>query len=526
MLKKLQRPSLLQVRIISIVIFLNAIPILALPQAGALDSSFGVGGKIITPFDGARAYCSSISLLDDGKIMIAGIAQRNDSRLRDMILAKYETNGRLDTSFGLKGKVITSFKESSTADAMIVQKDRKILVAGKYSWYGAALVRFNQNGSLDTSFGDSGLVITQAEGYYGDHFNSLARQSDGKILAAGFVQQSGDDSSHTLLVRYLPDGSPDSSFGNNGILIGSSGKANAMVIQKDDKILLAGQESKGSADNRFRFLVKRYNSDGSRDKDFGNNGKASIQITSYSEAHAIALQDDGKILLAGQGNSAVHFPGSDFALVRLLSNGNLDKTFGNEGKVTTTFEGSGKAFTIKLQDNGKVVVAGYAGTKSAGSHFALARYNSYGELDTSFGTTGMIVSTTKHYSLGSSLAIQNDGRILLGGQTDTSGSNNTSVTLLRFIGDEALGQNEHCCKQGVLHVYPNPITQTPKVYIKHPFKDGRLILFNAQGQILITKNLSDQEFGLEIDNLTNGIYLIQATNHKGSMATQTLVISR
>ena len=481
---------------------------------------------MITRFEGTRASCSSIALLEDGSILACGNARRTDSKIRDIIMAKYDGNGNLDLNFGVKGKVITPFEESSTAGTMVVQKDSKILVAGTYSYYGVGLVRFHQNGSLDSSFGDSGLVVNDIEGYYGEHYNSIALQSNGHIVAAGFAQEAGNDSSHTLLARYLPDGRLDSSFGNNGIIIGRSspGRVNALFIQKDYKILLAGQIAKGTANDRFQFSVLRHNSDGSLDTKFGSNGKVQIPITNFSEAHGLTVQDDGKILLVGHVNSEIHLPGSDFALVRLLSDGGLDKDFGKDGKITTAFEGPGKAYAVKVQDNGKIITAGYARSNANANHFAMARYLPNGSLDTSFGSMGTLISPTLKSSGAASLAIQKDGKILLGGNADTSGMNNSQIALLRFLGDEAVGGAEACCEQAALDIYPNPAANSATIQVSTYFQKGRLHLYNTYGQMLMAQNISGQQVQLKLNNLTSGIYFIQVNGPNGHVATQRLLI--
>lgn len=479
---------------------------------------------MITDFEGTRASCSAITLLEDGKILATGSAQRDSSKLRDILLVKYNSNGSLDQDFGNKGKLITHFEEGSGASSMVVQKDGKILVAGTYSYYGVGIARFHKNGDLDSSFSDSGLVVNNIEGYYGEHYNSIALKSNGKIMAAGFAQESGNDSSHTLLARYLPDGRLDSSFGNNGIIVGSSGRTNAMFIQQDDKILLAGQVSKGTANDRFRFSVLRYNSDGSPDLNFGSNGKVYIPITNYGEAYALTVQDDGKILLAGYGNSPIHVPGSDFALVRLQSDGSLDKDFGTDGKITTVLEGPGKAHAVQVQENGKIIAAGYARSSSGGNHFALASYLPDGSLDASFGNKGIVISPTMKYSSGTSLAIQKDGKILLGGHTDTSGSNNTRIALLRFFGDEPLGKEETGYEQGLLHLYPNPTAGPVTIQVSPTFQNAQLSIYNSFGQLITAKDIRQQQMQLKCDNLADGIYIVVLTGQNGLTATHQLII--
>lgn len=507
-----------------IVLFFNTLSFAAWSQAGTLDTSFGTGGKVFTHFEGIRAGYSSVIQLESGEILAAGSAQRSASRKYDIILAKYNSSGSLVTDFGVKGKVLTTFGESSSAGPTLIQGDGKILTTGHYSYDGIGLVRHLKNGKLDTSFGDSGIVVIEIMGFYGEIFGSLAFQSDGKIVAAGYGSRSGNDSSHTIMARFHPDGSLDSSFGTNGILIGGSGRTYNLYIQDDDKILLAGQVSKGTASNRFRFSVLRYNSDGSKDASFGSNGKVYIPITDFSEAYSITVQSDGKILVAGHCNSTVHTPGSDFALTRLHSDGTLDTNFGSNGKLTTSFPGPGKAFNVKVQIDGKIVVLGQARQDTGNHHIALSRYHSNGSLDTSFGSKGTTIVPTKFYSTAGSLIFQKDGKILVAGYADTSGSNNTKVVILRFLSEGTVGQRDICCKEAAIRIFPNPMTIAATILVSAPFQNGEFSLFNTYGQMLVTKELYGTELLLENMGLANGVYFVQVTGENGEIATQRLIL--
>jgi len=507
-----------------ILLITSMIPFQASSQAGTLDTSFGTGGKVFTHFEGIRAGYSSVIQLESGEILATGSAQRSVSRKYDIILAKYNSNGNLVTDFGVKGKVLTTFGESSSAGPTLIQGDGKILTTGHYSYDGIGLVRHLKNGKLDTSFGDSGIVVTEIMGFYGETFGSLAFQSDGKIVAAGYGSRSGNDSFHTIMARYHPDGSLDSSFGTNGILIGGSGRTYNLYVQEDDKILLAGQVSKGTASNRFRFSVLRYNSDGSKDANFGSNGKVYIPITDFSEAYSVTVQGDGKIILVGHCNSTVHTPGSDFALTRLHSDGTLDTDFGSNGKLTTAFPGPGKAFNVKVQADGKIVVLGQARADTGNYHIALSRYHSNGSLDTSFGGKGTTIVPTKFYSTAGSLIFQNDGKILVAGYADTSGSNNTKVVILRFLSEGTVGEEELCCKKTAMRIYPNPTTGNAIIQVSTLFQNGQLSLYNPYGQIIMTDKLYGKEYSFVNKSLPNGIYFVQIDGKNGNYVTQRLFI--
>jgi uncharacterized delta-60 repeat protein len=317
--------------------------------------------------------------------------------------------GDLDPSFGVNGKVTTFWPNGGSADPrgypsqIAVQADGRIVVAGKASTNGHqddfALARYNPNGTLDTSFGGGGTVRTDFFGH-GDEAAGVVVQPDGKIVAGGraviqFINNSAD--SGFALVRYNPDGSLDQSFGTGGKVItnfrSSLDDGQAMALQPDGKIVLAGFVTQGENNGAlYDFAVVRYNPDGSVDTDFGVGGIMTTDFAgSGDRAYAVTIQPDGKIVLAG----VAYMPstGADFALARYNPNGTIDLSFNGTGTVTTNFAGNFEDFghAMALAPDGKIVVAGWArnsSTYTARADYAVARYNQNGTLDTSFNGTG------------------------------------------------------------------------------------------------------------------------------------------
>ncbi len=232
-------------------------------------------------------------------------------------------------------------------------------------------------------------------------------------------------------------GDLDPTFGNGGKVltpIGNSGgsAAQGVAVQSDGKIVVVGLSNSGttSAQN-YDFAVVRYNADGSLDASFGTGGKVLTQIRENDVAYAAAIQADGKIVLAGFSSTGTA-ASSDFALVRYNTDGSLDSSFGTGGKVLTDFGGSGGDYArdVVIQSNGKIVVAGETGP-DATKDFALARYNTDGTLDLSFGTGGKVVTPISSSSrdLVNGATIQADGKIVV------TGSSSGSFVLVRYLGD-------------------------------------------------------------------------------------------
>ncbi|MEH2110959.1 DUF4347 domain-containing protein [Nostoc sp.] len=275
----------------------------------------------------------------------------------------------LDASFDSDGKVTTDLGSADIARSVVVQDDGKILVAG-VSNSNFAVVRYNSNGSLDTSFGSAGKVTTDIGNKTSDTSYSIALQPNGKILVAGV---SGNN---FAVVRYNSDGSLDTSFDSDGKVttdLGGTDVAYSIALQADGKIILAGKRSND-------FAVVRYNTDGSLDASFGSAGKVITNLGSTDIAYSVTLQDDGNIIVGGVSNN-------NFALVRYNSEGSLDTSFGSAGKVITDLGSTDIAYSVTLQGDSKIILAG-----KRGNDFALTRYNSDGSLDTSFGGAGKVIT--------------------------------------------------------------------------------------------------------------------------------------
>lgn len=291
---------------------------------GDLDLTFGSGGKVFTDFFGSRDELRAMALQTDGKIVLTGIVQRSDDfSTSDFGLARYNPDGSLDSTFGSGGKVVTDFTGSfDEANSVAIQTDGKIVVAGEAlfnSGFHVAIARYNSNGSLDPTFGTGGKASVEFISGAIDQCEAVALQADGKIIAVGQVFDDSTGVVDFALARFNTDGSFDSTFGTGGKLttdfFNTNDGASDVAIQPDGKIIAGGfafNPSTGGGDQ----ALARYNTDGSLDATFGAGGKATGDLGSSSEdCRAIALQPDGKILAAGVANGFDLFA-FDFALAR------------------------------------------------------------------------------------------------------------------------------------------------------------------------------------------------------------------
>ena len=411
--------------------------------------------------------------------------------------------GDLDTSFDGDGKVTTE-GILGVVSAVAIQSDGKIVAAGA-SNNAVTLFRYNSNGTLDTTFSGDGKVTTAVGTRNSAH--TVAIQSDGKIVVAG--NSLSGDFLRILLLRYNSNGSLDTTFSGDGIVTIDFSEDNefatALAIQSDGKIVAAGQGGGAS------FLVLRTNSNGTLDNTFG--GGDGFVITDISGSgdvsipNAVAIQPDGRILAAGEVGSS----GSDFALARYNSIGTLDTTFSGDGIVTTDFssstEDSARAMAIQ-RNNGRIVVAG----GGAADDFVLARYHAFecnGSNVTILGTqaSNTINGTTRNdvvHGLGGNDTINgNDGNdILCGGSgNDTINGGNGNDTLLGQQNDDFLdgGSGTDGCSLGGASVPPTAIQSS--INCETGVTSGSGISGMWLGEVTQTCNESEEDLICTLDGI-------------------------
>ncbi|MBL0013411.1 MAG: T9SS type A sorting domain-containing protein [Flavobacterium sp.] len=415
-------------------LFLAATLLITLPsfsQDGSLDLSFGIGGKVITPIGIGQDYVGGMVLQPDGKIIMVGNTDANSDF--GYALVRYNPDGTLDPGFGTLGKVIPDISNNDSLGAVALQPDGKIVVAGSTrvgSYPSFITMRYLNDGTLDYSFGNNGQVVQGfGESAYA---NSLIIQQNGKIIVGGsyFINyQYGG-----AMVRYNTDGTLDSTFGSQGsttVSMGpeiNGGNATSLVLQ-GGKIVMGGRsllssntdfaltrlsengtqdattfgtttDFSGTNDSVFDlavqpngriiavgtaggtgFAVARYGISGVLDNSFGSGGKI---VTTFENggndwASAVAIQNDNKILVAGRS-------ADNFAVARYNINGSLDPTFGTDGKVITPVDVYSRPGAMLIQPDGKILVGGssYNGTNW---DFCITRYNATPLANSAFEAT-------------------------------------------------------------------------------------------------------------------------------------------
>jgi uncharacterized delta-60 repeat protein len=281
-------------------------------------------------------------------------------------------------------------------------------------------------GDLDPTFSGDGKQTTDFGFGESDAANAVALQGDGKIVTVG--RAGGDDGRDAFgLARYNPSGALDASFAGDGrqtTAFGSFAQASDVAIQANGKIVAVGRGRTSD------FAVARYNLNGTLDTSFSGDGKQTTDFAGTDDADGVALQGDGKIVVAGADG------GSSFALARYNANGTLDASFSGDGKLTTDF-GSSAANGVVVQANGKIVAVGFMATASGGN-FALVRYNPNGALDPSFSGDGKQTTDFGSNDLASGVALQGDGKIVAVGSTDEGSSPTGQFALARYNANGSL----------------------------------------------------------------------------------------
>jgi uncharacterized delta-60 repeat protein len=394
---------------------------------GDLDPIFGIGGVVTTAISGDDRG-RSVVIQPDGKIVVAG--QSGEFLNSDFAVIRYTISGTLDTAFGSGGIVTTSIGSSSNdiCYAVALQPDGKIVAAGGSS-EGAnnvlVLVRYNGNGSLDTDFGSGGIVTASVSGNATGL--SVAVQTGGKIVVSGSSWNSSSFDADFAVARYTITGTLDTTFGASGFVttpIGSSSMDNghSVALQSDGKIVVGG-------DGSGVFAVVRYNTDGSLDSAFGLNGIVTTSFGNYAGAVSVAIQPDGKIVAVGQSGSSGDW---DISVARYTITGTLDLGFGTAGVVVTPIGSSADyGSAVAVQSDGKIVVAG-GSSNGNDDDFAVVRYSPTGALDTLFGVGGIVVTPIGlGDDSGFSVALQSDGKIVVAGSS--YGHTDNDFAIVRYL---------------------------------------------------------------------------------------------
>jgi uncharacterized delta-60 repeat protein len=389
-----------------------------LDLTGAFDSAFNGNGRLMLPIGQGDDEINAIAA-QGGSVVAAGVASNGSNH--DFALARVTTAGAPDTSFDLDGKRTddVGYREAFAA-SVAARPDGKVVVGGytqtDHDLRDFAVARYNADGSPDTFFDGDGKATIDFGGS-DDNGTSVAVQADGKVVVAGSRYDPSALTWDFAVARFNVDGSPDLSFNGSGRVISPIGpsddEASAVAVQPDGKILLAGTVK--VSDTNTDFAVARFNTNGSPDNSFGTGGRFVFPMGIGNDvAVAMRLQADGKIVVGGNASNGTNM---DFAVARITTGGALDNTFGSFGRqVTPIGTGEDQAFSVAIQPDGKILVGGYKLNGTTSGDQVVVRYTSAGQPDPSFDNDGIAMTRIGLLvSVSSGMEVQPDGKIVAGG---------------------------------------------------------------------------------------------------------------
>ncbi len=480
-------------------LLLALLPFGSFAQYVSLDSSYGTNGVELTNFALDIAEGREIKVLADGKILIAGFDYRTTSST--FAITKQNSDGSLDNSFNGTGKQTIAFSgfSYSYGKTIALTTDGKIVFGGSIfngSDYDFALTRLNANGSIDSTFGSNGYVVLNINSE-NDELNVLAIDTVGRIYGAGYTFSNFQK--EMVVVRFLANGSIDSTFGSNGIaeLNISSGDdvVNSIKIQTDGKIILAGNSNSIPS----YLTVVRLDSNGFLD--------FATTLPYSSQGQGVDIQNDSKIVVAG---SAVGVA----AVFRFNTDGSVDSLFGNNGRalnfISTTSIDAG--WSVLVDANNKILVGGNAYEPGTPRLTTLYRFNSDGSKDTTFGPdASFAIPLTIGDNGVIGMALQSDGKLIVTGRGNTNIMNTTAVFCnARFIitagGSVPVSVVEPITNQWA--IYPNPV----KDYLSIEMEEAaELEIYSINGRLM--DRLTAEPFQrINTADYAPGVYLIKTGN--------------
>lgn len=473
--------------------------------AGSLDPSFGNGGIVI--LNDYQSTGNDLALLSDGKILVVG-------EISTVSLLKFNSDGSQDTSF-----IAANSSIYGIASSMKIQADGKILITGYRNSGNGFIIRYNNDGSIDSSFGIAGIVDVNLKYVYKIETDTVLN----KIVIGGLSRTGTSD--FFALARYNMDGSIDNTFNGSGIKIFtpsySSPKLMNLQIDSFSRISACGSyhfDSNYYSSFATNNWLCRVNSDGTMDTNFSDDGLLTVDNGSYfnekfNESNAMILKSDGSLLVAGTKGVDPYF-GRDFNLYEVSSVGSLAPSMPTSYGFTNNK--SDIASSIAKDNNGKFILAGKTGNGVYQNSFAVLRLNQDYTSDTSFGVNGRVETFSQdNDNKINNIAIQTDNKILAIGniRLGTDLSFPTKLCLVRYLGYDSLGTNEFENDNGI-QIFPNPVSKILNLSFNTlPSLKSVFQISDINGRIILTGNIENDKMQINVESLSKGIYFLKINNN-------------
>lgn len=439
-------------------------------------------------------------MLPNNKILAVGTSayrKANNTYVTDIGIAKYNADGSLDTSFGAAGKVVYNTGErQNLVFAAALQADGKILVTNSY-------ILANTNMYELLRYNADGSLDTQfgTGGRVTIAFmaTAMACQPDGKIVIAG------DNTTGIIISSYNNNGTPDTGFSGDGSVVVTMGNSYfstvALALQTDGKIIVADTVIPAGDNASPQFGVVRLSSNGMLDTSFGNNGKILALVGDVSLSNAVFVQPDGKIVIAGRSVTT----GVSFTSVRYNVNGELDTSYAANGVASQALGNDYRELNdVLLQADGKLLAVLSKYNQPSNTYdFRLMRFNPDGTPDADFGGAGGInTSFYNGYDEAFSVALQSDNKLIVAGSTYNGISED--FALARYT-NVILGREDFESSQYRIIAYPNPVKDV--IYISGNYTGQEFSIYDTTGKLLMNGEITP--IGISMSALQSGMYVVK-----------------
>lgn len=465
------------------------------------DNSFGTNGlqQLNIAFPTYEEVIQS-AVQSDNKVVVLTKVYINNLFFNG--LQRFNENGTLDTSFGSNGKIALGFYFTEF-DAIAVDNANNIILSGYQSLSSGMVLRITPAGALDTTFGNQGITYFEEDLDFLPRINSIKIAPNNKIVLGG--GNVVNDIIDYLLIRVNSNGTLDTTFGNNGIsLVGLNNVSeiiNDIEILSDNKIVAVGRTNENFA-NDYQAVILKFNSVGLLDPTFNGNGKyLTERPVDFFMKGDLAVQNNGKLLVTFESLF------DNFILYRLNSNGTIDSTFGAGGVVSSFINGEDYSTQLHYNSiNQNITLIGTTLENEIGK-FALTRYNTNGEIDFSFGDNGIVISDIGSTSQVISATPTNDGKLVVSGWLFNETTQDYDQVLAKYYLEEALSIAQPESKSSVM-VYPNPTKEQLFVLLPEHLTVKEYTLTDMNGKVLAKEQLSLKK-GINVSSLAKGVYIIQ-----------------
>lgn len=484
-------------------------------QYGSLDTSFGTGGKVVTSINSGADKAYSVALQPDGKILVAGMTTSALTG-KDFVCIRYNANGSLDNTFATNGIFTNDFQTGSddVVYSLALQSDGKIVLAG-YSDDGsnksAAILRLSSNGTIDTAFGNSGKILTDFIANKADEIKVVKIHPLTGAIIVGGTSSTTTTQSQAVIARYTTTGAPDTTFNSTGIyaLPHNTGSGTLyyviedLVVKPNGKITAVGWINQEGLQWSANHMAYRLNNNGTLDTSFSSDGVITVNggYNADDKSFSMLLNSDDSFLFSGGGNLTSTKYDFFMGLYNAAGTSAIGKAFFDYGSLINDI-----AYGMGMDSTGKIVMAGSSVSSTTSSTFAISRVNADYSIDNTFGNAGKVTTTfgTNTVNEAFDMAIQPDDRIIAVGYTGND------FAIARYTGGFLATKESTLTNQ--LKIYPNPVKSEINISKELLEKNNAFTIYNIDGKLIVKGSVNNNK--INVQYLTSGIYFINIGDNK------------